>query len=458
LIAARVAISGAAVIAETRVLGAWVKTVEPFGNFHDVVGEALLSTGLRIQIVQILGRGLVRQFRCRLLGFVLIAAGGGFRVRQLLGGRLVVLLPLFLIGALFDVFLQAEVVARGALAVGRLDRQVLQGGGMTLDDIVVGHGTALGGLGIVARDGDEIPALVHHDLTAVVLDHDFADEAVRFLHQDDLHVALARRRNFDTDLSAADTDGGDRGVDLHGVGVGLGDLAGHEGEHALHDGHVEGTVLGRRVVDHLVQDHRAGFTHGEGGFVGEEHADGTLGAGFDAVALVNLVPGLELDAGPVGAGHPDLAGQRLDRADRRTVGAADHLAAGRGIGELLDRGGVGTVGRARELDHHVAGKVGAIGGGELRRLGLFVIVLDRDLRPVGEGQDKVGTIDREFGFGNGKTLGQGQDISARRRQGVGLGGATRGLGGLGHFVELLTDGCSNMPSRSPSRCCFSFYL
>ena len=42
-------------------------------------------------------------------------------------------------------------------------------------------------------------------------------------------------------------------------------------------------------------------------------------AGFDTIPLENFVPGPELDAGPIGAGHPDLAGKRFDRADRRTV-------------------------------------------------------------------------------------------------------------------------------------------
>ena len=129
-----------------------------------------MPAGLRIQIIQIFSRRLIGQIGLRiklgrrLLGFVLVPAGGGFRVRQFLGGRLFVLLPLFLVGALFDVFLQAEVVARGAVAIGGLDRQMLQGGGVAFDDVVVSHGAALGSLGIVARDGDEIPTLVHHDL------------------------------------------------------------------------------------------------------------------------------------------------------------------------------------------------------------------------------------------------------------------------------------------------------
>lgn len=64
---------------------------------------------------------------------------------------------------------------------------------------------------------------------------------------------------FDTDLGTADTDGGDRSVDLHGVGVSLGDLTGHKTEHTLDDGQVHGALLGRRIADHLVKDHLGEF-------------------------------------------------------------------------------------------------------------------------------------------------------------------------------------------------------
>ena len=49
--------------------------------------------------------------------------------------------------------------------------------------------------------------------------------------------------------------------DVHGVGVGLGDLTGHEGEHALNNGDVQRAILGRRIIDHLVQDHLAALAH-----------------------------------------------------------------------------------------------------------------------------------------------------------------------------------------------------
>ena len=111
---------------------------------------------------------------------------------------------------------------------------------------------------------------------------------LRCLGHDDRKVIAAgvdAFRDIDADLGAADADGGDRRIEHHGVGVGLGDLSADEGEDALDDRHRDGAVLGAGIVDHFIQNDVAILGHGESGLVGEHDADGAVRPGLDDVAL-----------------------------------------------------------------------------------------------------------------------------------------------------------------------------
>ena len=135
---------------------------------------------------------------------------------------------------------------------------------------------------------------------AVVGDDDFADEAVGLFHQ---HHAHAPAFGFDVkaDLGAADTDGRHRGIQRHGVGVGLCDLTGNEGEDALDGRKIDGAFLGRRVVNHFVENDAAVLAHGKRGFVGQQDADGTVVSGFDDVALIDRIAFIQFHPGAVRA-------------------------------------------------------------------------------------------------------------------------------------------------------------
>ena len=183
---------------------------------------------------------------------------------------------------------------------------------------------------------------VHHLHATVVGDDDFTNEPVGFFHQHHVH-ALAFTADIQTDLGAADTDGGHRGIQGHGVGVGLGDLTGHESEHALQGGQIYGALLSRRVVDHFIENDAAAFAHGESGFVGKQDADGAIVAGFDNVALVDGIAFLQFDAGPVGAHGEHRARQVFDVTDGLAIGAGNNAGISGNRSAIAPRGsGIGA--------------------------------------------------------------------------------------------------------------------
>ena len=201
--------------------------------------------------------------------------------------------------------------------------QLLQRAAIGFEQLAQVHHPDFGRRGGEVGDRGGLIGGVHDLDAAVVDDHHFADEAVGFFHQHHVH-APALGIDVDADLGSADTDGRHRGVEGHGVGIGLGHLAGHERKDALDDGQADGPFLGRRVVDHFIKDDAAVLAHGKRGFVGQQDADGAVGAGFDNIALEDRNALFQFDPGAVGADGEDAAGQVLDVADGLAVGAGDH--------------------------------------------------------------------------------------------------------------------------------------
>ena len=134
-------------------------------------------------------------------------------------------------------------------------------------------------------------------------DGDFTGGAVGIVDQHHLggFTGLDRARG------AADTDGGDRGIEHHGVGIGLGELPRHERHHAGHQRNAQIAGLLVRVINHFV-DHGAGIgVQREDGVVGEDHTDRGIGTGFDDIALEDVVALLRGYFGAVNAGDLDNA-------------------------------------------------------------------------------------------------------------------------------------------------------
>ena len=165
---------------------------------------------------------------------------------------------------------------------------------------------------------------VQHLGAAIVGDDNFADEAVGLLHQDDVHFAVFR--NLQADLRTADTDGGHRGVQGHGVRIGFRDLTGHESEHALQCGERNRAFLRARIINHFVQDHLAALTHGERGLISQQHAQGAVRAGFQNITLINRVADLQLDPSAVGPKRPNFAGQVFNVTDGLAISAGQEPA------------------------------------------------------------------------------------------------------------------------------------
>ena len=295
---------------------------------------------------------------------------------------------------MFDFALQAEIIG-----VFMARRQVAQGGGEAFDHLLRIDDDAFRRCGEHGVHHRVFIGAVQNGDTSVVHDNDFTDEAVGFFHQHD--VEFLTIRDIDTHLGTADTDGGHRRVQRHGVRIGFGDLTGHEGEHTLHHGHGHGTFLSAGVVNHFVQNHAAFFGHGERGFVGQDHTDGAVGIGFENVALEHRIARVQFNAGTIHADHGDRAFNAVDRTDGLFL---DSFAAG--LGYHSRRVGVGQV--IGQIGRHFRTLIGLQRG--LRLNG--VEILDHNLGAVGPRQDQVGTIVVIVRRRRVQTFGQDQRIAA----------------------------------------------
>ncbi len=350
--------------------------------------------------------------------------------------------------------LQAEVVL---VAVDL--RQLAQRVAERLHQLVDGEDADFRRLRIEAGHRARLVGRVHHLHAARVGDHDFADEAVFFLHQHDVHRLVVA--DVQADLGAADTDGRHRRVEGHGVGVGLGDLAGHEREHALHDRKPDRAGLRRRVVDHFVEHDAAAVAHRERGFVGEQDADGAIAAGFENIALEHRVADMQLDPRAVRVHREHGAGQIFDVADRLAVGAADDARV------LSHHGAVGTGGdrfaarrRAGKLRRHVAADLRAVGADQLRRVRLVEEAADREVRAVGAGHHQVGTMMLKICVGKIETVRQRNTTTVRSIDMVPGGGMTfrtdGRIGEFSHFINLI--GRLNLLAPDMSRHALLFFF
>jgi hypothetical protein len=305
---------------------------------------------------------------------------------------------------------------------------------------------------------------VKHLHTGVVHDDDLADETIGFFHEHDIQLLAVG--DIEADLRTADTDGGNRRIKGHGVRISLGDLAGHECEHTLQRGHRDGTLLRRGIVDHLVEHHAAVLAHGERRFIGKQHTDGTVGAGFENVALVDGVADLQLDPRTDGTNGKHVAREIFDVTDRLAVGTGDDGGIG---GNRTARGGRrgGAIGAAEnvgahrtfgQLRDHFTRKLGTAGRRQLRRIRLAEVILDEDRAAVRRGHDEIVAFHLELGGGQIETLRQGQGLAVAGIQVQSLLGAACGCGGeFGHFTYLT--GREPVPLKRPTEIrCFVVFL
>ena len=159
---------------------------------------------------------------------------------------------------------------------------------------------------------------IHHLDAALVTDIDLTHIAIGLAHHD--HGQVLAIGNINADLSAADTDGSDRRVDNHGVGVGFRHLAADDCENALEGNQRQRSFLGAGIIDHFVQNHTAVATHGQGGLVGHNHADGAVGTGFQDIPRIKRCVDIQFDPGSVHTDNKGLACDRVNGADGLRVG------------------------------------------------------------------------------------------------------------------------------------------
>ena len=260
-----------------------------------------------------------------------------------------------------------------------VQRQLTQGTGEGVDHILGFDDDGFGRRSHKAGDAGEFAGTVQHRHAGIVHDHDFADETVGFFHQHDVEILTVL--DVQAHLGAANTDGRDRGVQSHGVGIGLGDLAGHKGEHTLHHRHGHGPFLGTRVIDHFIEHHAAVFGHGECGFIGEDHAHRTIGIGFKNVALIDGITNLQFHARTVGAHRRygtvhlfDLANRLFSNGLRTCLGYHSDIV---GTGQTLRQ--ITTHFRTRGR-HDIGSRI------------LHEVIRDHHFAAIRPGQNQIGTL------------------------------------------------------------------
>ena len=225
-------------------------------------------------------------------------------------------------------------------------------------------------------DNDALMGPVHDQGALAAGHHDLADEAVGLAHQHRGQGPAIGK--LEPELGAPDADAADRGIDEHGVRVGLGDHAADHRIDALHHIKRQRSFLGTGVINHFVQDHAAIAAHGEGGFIDQHDADSAVRAGFKDIALEQRQLQFDRHTAAVGAQNEGFA---VDGAD-----AANRLAkcrAGRGVGA----GGHDLIqaGPGDQTPNHIAGNLGAIGGHKRAAAGPEV-AFDNDRLTVRRGQ------------------------------------------------------------------------
>ena len=204
---------------------------------------------------------------------------------------------------------KAEIVA-----VVPLGRQMFQRCRKAMCDIAVVHKSHGGWTDIESGNHRELVGGVHDGDAAVIQHDNLADEAIRFRHQDDMHLAIGA--DLDADLSTANTDGGNRRIDMHGVGIGLGDPSAEKRENAFDHRQRQGAFVGGRIVDHLVEDHTAVRTHREGRVVGQHDADARIGRSLENVALEHWIADPQFDPRSIGTNGNHRTAHVVHGSDR----------------------------------------------------------------------------------------------------------------------------------------------
>jgi len=211
----------------------------------------------------------------------------------------------------------------------------------------------------------------------LVGEHELADRAVGF-RQQHTHRDAVGQFEAASDLGAANSDGTRGRAHLHGVGTGLGDLAGDEHESAGHHRHERRAGIGCGVVDQLVEHHLGVAAERECGAVQKGDLHRAIRGGLQNIALIDRGADVELHRKAVGAGGGDRTLDRLDLPDVRR-----HIQCGGELGDLRQSR------RAGQRLHQIARQIMALQGHQISRMSGREIVDHDNLAALGAGDDQI---------------------------------------------------------------------